>query len=102
MNSFNQPEPTAALINHHPAGIGAANPRLRITYRAVSELRKYERNARTHSKAQIRKIADSIRQFGFTNPVLIDKGTRSSLAAAELRPRSCLELSKFQQSVSRR
>jgi ParB-like chromosome segregation protein Spo0J len=28
-------------------------------------------NARTHSKKQIRQIADSIRQFGFTNPVLI-------------------------------
>ena len=31
-------------------------------------------NARTHSKKQLRQIADSIRQFGFTNPVLIDNG----------------------------
>ena len=30
------------------------------------------RNARTHSKKQIRQIADSIKEFGFTNPVLID------------------------------
>ena len=29
-------------------------------------------NARTHSKAQIRKIADSVRAFGFTNPILVD------------------------------
>ena len=34
-------------------------------------LRPYERNARTHSKKQIRQIANSIERFGFTNPVLI-------------------------------
>lgn len=39
----------------------------------ISDLSPYKQNARTHSRAQIRKIADSIRQFGFTNPVLIDK-----------------------------
>lgn len=40
----------------------------------VSELKPAPRNARTHSKAQIKKISQSIRRFGFTNPVLIDKG----------------------------
>ena len=38
---------------------------------AITRLRPYARNARTHSKKQIRQIADSIRKFGFTNPVLI-------------------------------
>ena len=38
---------------------------------AVTRLRPCARNARTHSKKQIRQIADSIRKFGFTNPVLI-------------------------------
>jgi DNA modification methylase len=38
---------------------------------AITRLRPYSRNARTHSKKQIRQIADSIRRFGFTNPVLI-------------------------------
>ena len=37
----------------------------------VSQLRPYPKNARTHSKKQIRQIADSIKRFGFTNPVLI-------------------------------
>jgi hypothetical protein len=37
----------------------------------VSSLRPHPGNARTHSKKQIRQIADSIRHFGFTNPVLI-------------------------------
>lgn len=39
---------------------------------ALAELRPWARNARTHSKKQVRQIADSIRAFGFTNPVLID------------------------------
>jgi ParB-like chromosome segregation protein Spo0J len=45
---------------------------LRIEYLPVSQLRPYERNARTHSDAQIDAIAESIRQFGFNSPILID------------------------------
>src|SRR5262245_7676292 len=45
---------------------------LRIEYHAPDRLKSYPRNARTHSKKQIRQIADSVRQFGFTNPILID------------------------------
>jgi DNA modification methylase len=37
----------------------------------VASLRPHPGNARTHSKKQVRQIAGSIRQFGFTNPVLI-------------------------------
>jgi hypothetical protein len=39
---------------------------------AVARLRPSPRNARTHSKKQIRQIAGSIARFGFTNPILID------------------------------
>jgi DNA modification methylase len=38
----------------------------------IGQLRPYAGNARTHSKRQIRQIADSIQRFGFTNPVLVD------------------------------
>jgi hypothetical protein len=38
---------------------------------SVASLRPYARNARTHSKKQIKQIAKSIERFGFTNPVLI-------------------------------
>lgn len=38
---------------------------------SVSELKPYAKNARTHSKAQVEQIAASIREFGWTNPVLI-------------------------------
>jgi ParB-like chromosome segregation protein Spo0J len=45
---------------------------LEIEYLPIDELASYPRNARTHSQKQIRQIADSIREFGFTNPILID------------------------------
>lgn len=47
-------------------------PATEIERRPVSELVPYARNARTHTKAQIKKIAASIREWGWTNPVLID------------------------------
>lgn len=43
-------------------------------YKAVplADLIPYARNSRTHSDAQVAQIAASIREFGFTNPVLVD------------------------------
>lgn len=38
----------------------------------VSDLRGYERNARTHPKKQIEQLCRAIAEFGFTNPILID------------------------------
>lgn len=35
-----------------------------------------ERNARTHSRKQLEQIAESIKKFGFTNPVLADGQNR--------------------------
>jgi ParB-like nuclease domain len=45
---------------------------LAITYRPIEALIPYARNARTHSEAQVALIAGSIREYGFTNPVLVD------------------------------
>ena len=45
---------------------------MKIDYMRVRELRPYPNNARTHSKKQVREIANSIAKFGFCNPVLID------------------------------
>lgn len=44
-----------------------------IEGRRPEELRPNPRNARTHSKKQVRQIAESLKTFGFTNPVLIDE-----------------------------
>jgi len=38
----------------------------------TTDLVPYARNSRTHSEAQVAQIAGSIREFGFTNPILID------------------------------
>ena len=43
-----------------------------IEYVETAELIPYARNSRTHSDEQIAQICGSIKEFGFTNPVLID------------------------------
>lgn len=40
---------------------------------SVSALKSYDRNPRTHSAKQIKLISESIQEYGFTNPVLIDE-----------------------------
>lgn len=46
--------------------------RLSVEYRPIETLIPYARNARTHSEAQVAQIAASIKEFGWTNPVLVD------------------------------
>ena len=46
---------------------------MEIKSKLVSELIPYASNSRTHSDAQVAQIAASIREFGWTNPILIDK-----------------------------
>lgn len=63
--------------------------KLKIQYRKLSELTPYERNARVHSDEQVEQIAKSIKEFGFANPILVDKGGtiiagHGRYAAAEL------------------
>lgn len=47
-------------------------PRLAIVYRPTASLIPDARNARTHSPEQIAELVASYREFGWTNPVLID------------------------------
>ena len=46
---------------------------LKFEYRNVEELIPYARNAKIHKPEQIEKLAASIREFGFMNPIIIDK-----------------------------
>lgn len=61
-----------------------------IIMMSIEKLTPYERNPRTHDEAQIAQIAASIKEYGFTNPVLIDErggiiaGHGRVLAAAQL------------------
>ena len=50
----------------------ASASELEIEYRPLERLIPYVRNARTHSDAQVAQIAASIREFGWTNPILVD------------------------------
>lgn len=45
---------------------------MKIETLPIDKLIPYARNSRTHSDAQVAQVAASIREFGFTNPVLID------------------------------
>ena len=44
-----------------------------IVYKPIKELKPYKKNAKKHPKTQVEQIANSIKKFGFTQPVLIDK-----------------------------
>jgi ParB-like chromosome segregation protein Spo0J len=73
----------------HPNGADMRTPQ--IVMMPVGELRPNNRNARTHSKKQIRQIANSIVRFGFTCPVVTDEhgnviiGHGRLLAASDLK-----------------
>jgi len=45
---------------------------MKIEQIKTADLIPYARNSRSHSESQVSQIAGSIREFGFTNPVLID------------------------------
>ncbi len=54
------------------AGGALSGANLTVTQRPVDQLVPYARNARTHSEAQLNQIAEAIRAFGWTNPILVD------------------------------
>src|SRR3954468_20627669 len=59
----------------------------------LDRLVPYANNARTHSEDQIAQIATSIREFGFTNPILVDPNAGIIAGHARLRAARKLELS---------
>src|ERR1700682_222590 len=54
------------------ASIEPNHRRLAVVYQDIAALKPRPGNPRTHSKKQIAQIANAIRRFGFTNPVLVD------------------------------
>jgi DNA modification methylase len=62
-----------------PGGFFTLMENLNIEYRPVDSLVPYVNNARTHSDEQVAQIAASIREFGWTNPILVD-GERGLIA----------------------
>ena len=80
--------------------------KVKIEHRRVKDLIPYARNSRTHSDAQVAQIAASIREFGWTNPILIDgesgiiAGHGRVLAARKLGMAEvpCIELSHLSEA----
>jgi ParB-like chromosome segregation protein Spo0J len=56
----------------------------------VEKLVPYAKNPRTHSDAQIAQIAESIEEFGFTNPIFVD--TKAGILAGHGRLRAAQKL----------
>ena len=72
------------------ARANAAARQLVVEYRPTSALKPDPRNARTHPKRQIDQLVQSIREFGFTNPILVDEA--GVLIAGHGRLRAAKEL----------
>ena len=91
----------------NPAAIEPGS--LKIEYRSLDSLVPYSRNPRTHSEEQIAQIMASIREFGFTNPILIDSNQgiiagHGRLAAAKeigLEKVPCIDLSYLTEEQKR-
>lgn len=66
------PKERAEVIDFADSSLVKETTGLKIRYQRVEDLIPYARNSRTHSDDQIAQIAGSIREFGFTNPVLVD------------------------------
>jgi ParB-like chromosome segregation protein Spo0J len=87
----------------------SATDDLVIEYRSLGSLIPYSRNPRTHSEEQIAQIAASIREFGFTNPILIDSNQgivagHGRIAAAKelgLEKVPCIDLSHLTEEQKR-
>jgi len=47
-------------------------PNLEVVYMPLEKITPYKNNSRTHSDEQITQVAASIKEFGFTNPILLD------------------------------
>lgn len=68
---FIQPTRPAATLGGFCFGTPTLNT-LNVEYRKVEALIPYARNPRTHAESQIAKIAASIVEYGWTNPILVD------------------------------
>jgi len=60
----------------------------------ISELHPYENNARTHSNAQLEAICNSIKEFGFINPVIIDENNMILVGHGRIEASKILGLTK--------
>ena len=100
--------PEGSKMPPNPSESGS-RPGLRVEYRSVDALIPYARNPREHADEQVAQIAASIREFGFTNPILLDGENgviagHGRLAAARvlgLKTVPCIELGYLSEAQKR-
>lgn len=46
---------------------------MEVTQRPIGSIKPYEKNAKAHPVAQVEQIAASIKEFGFNQPIVVDK-----------------------------
>lgn len=56
---------------------------MEIQYRRIDEITPYENNAKTHDQTQINNVAESIKQYGFVQPVVPRVGISSLICLLE-------------------
>lgn len=66
----------------------------RYQVRPIAALKPYEKNARTHSPEQVEQLTRSMREFGFTNPLLVDEQDRIIAGHGRLQAALALRMSE--------
>ncbi len=72
---------------------------LTVTYRERTALKPHPQNPNTHNAKQVERIARSIREFGWTNPVIIDEEDRIIAATDASSPQPSLASTCCQRSA---
>lgn len=62
-----------SLVRRHNSGVLLKDLELVVRQVPVADIKRYDRNPRSHSRAQIEKLKDSVSQFGFVSPILLDR-----------------------------
>ena len=83
-----------------PAKGGISSEKIELV--AVGALVPWGKNPRTHSKKQICQIADSIKHFGFTNPIILDDQNTILAGHGRAEAANSFELSAYHASASAR
>ena len=65
---------------------------MQIVNKPTAELKPYDKNAKKHDKKQIANVAESIKQFGFVQPIVLDKGNNVIIGHCRLEAAKKLHL----------
>lgn len=65
-----------------------------IIQKNIKEIKPYAKNAKLHSESQVKKIAESIKAFGFRQPIVIDKNSEIIVGHGRFEAAKILKLEK--------